>query len=443
MKKKWIAVIAAAVVLAAVAVGAVYVAQKSSLSGTEFTRDGIRWTLSGGTASVSGEGIPADLAEQYESERGQRFGLLDRLEKKTPIRKVILGPGITGVNDTTFRGLEQLREIEVEESNPYLSATDGMLFSKDGSVLLYCPPAGPGAACTVPEGTAEIGSAAFAGNTVIKKAVLPEGVTRIGIDAFAGCTALEEIALPEGTQFIGEGAFENCAALKTVSLPDSLATVGDRAFNGCASLSSVTIPAGLKKLGECAFRGCAGMTEFRVAEGNTVFSAPDGVLLRSGGRVLAQYPCGAQRSAYAVPEGVEEIDYAAFEGAALTEVTLPDSLIKIGTAAFMDCTALTKVSMPDHIRAIGDAAYSGCTALREVTLAKYLETIGIEAFFNCPALKTVEVPFKVTFVGFRSLGYDALFGSKKYTEGFLLRCREGSRAQEYAEEYGINYEIVE
>lgn len=443
MKKKLLVAVAAVVVLAAVAVGAVYVAQKSSLSGTEFTRDGIRWTLSGGTASVSGEGVPADLAEQYESEKGRRFGLLDRLEKDPPIRKVVLGPGITGVNDTTFRGLEQLREIEVEEGNPYLSAADGMLFSKDGSVLLHCPPAGPGASCTVPEGTAEIGSAAFAGNTVIKKAVLPEGLTRIGIDAFSGCAALEEIALSEGTQFIGEGAFENCAALKTVSLPDSLATVGDRAFNGCASLSSVTIPAGLKKLGECAFRGCAGMTEFRVAEGNTVFSAVDGVLLRSGGKVLAQYPRGAGRGAWAVPEGVEEIDYAAFEGnAALTEATLPDSLTKIGTAAFKDCTALTRVAMPDHVRAIGDAAYSGCTALREVTLAKYLETIGIEAFFNCPALKTVEVPFKVTFVGFRSLGYDALFGSKKYTEGFLLRCREGSRAQDYAEEYGVAYEIV-
>ena len=87
-------------------------------------------------------------------------------------------------------------------------------------------------------------------------------------------------------------------------------------------------------------------------------------------------------------------------------------------------------------------AFSGCTALREVTLAKWLETIGIEAFFNCPALKTVTVPKKVTFVGLRSLGYKEMFGSNKFTEGFLLRCTEGSRAQTYAEEHGIAYELI-
>ena len=57
---------------------------------------------------------------------------------------------------------------------------------------------------------------------------------------------------------------------------------------------------------------------------------------------------------FAVPEGVEEIGYAAFEGAALTEVTLPDSLIKIGTAAFMDCTALESLALPEGLKYAGE-----------------------------------------------------------------------------------------
>lgn len=430
MKNKIMAILAVLTVSALAGTAAACMMQNQGQPSATVTVDGLSMTLSGGTLSVTGEGVPSDLAES--------------VQKKASVKKVVLGEGIAGINDTTFRGLGGLREIAVEEGNPFLAAVDGVLFNKDQTALLFYPPAGSGASYAVPEGTAEIGASAFAGNAQLKTVTFPDGLSRIGIDAFADCTALKEAVLPEGLQTVGDGAFENCAALSSLTLPESLSAIGDRAFQGCGGLTEVAIPSGLKKLGECAFRGCAGLTGFTVTEGNTGFLAVDGVLLRSGGRKLAQYPRGAVRSAYAVPEGVEEIDYAAFEGnASLTEVTFPDSLTRIGTAAFKDCTALTKVDLPDHVRAIDDAAFSGCTALKEVTLARYLESIGIEAFFNCPELKTVEVPFKVTFVGFRSLGYDALFGSNKYTDGFLLRCREGSRAQAYAEEYGVAYEIVE
>lgn len=407
MKNKIMAILAVLTVSALAGTAAACMMQNQGQPSVTVTVDGLSMTLSGGTLSVTGEGVPSDLAE--------------RVQKKTSVEKVVLGEGIAGVNDTTFRGLDGLREIAVEEGNPLLSAVDGVLFNKDRTALLYYPSAKAGASYAVPEGTAEIGASAFEGNALLKSVTFPDGLSRIGIDAFADCTTLSSLTLPE-----------------------SLSAIGDRAFQGCGGLTEVAIPSGLKKLGECVFRGCAGLTGFTVAEGNTVFHAVDGVLLRGGGRKLAQYPRGAVRSAYTVPDGVEEIDYAAFEGNAyLTEVTFPDSLTKIGTAAFQDCSALTRVDMPDHVRAIDDAAFSGCTALKEVTLARYLESIGIEAFFNCPELKTVEVPFKVSFVGFRSLGYNALFGSKKYTDGFLLRCREGSQAQTYAERYGVAYEIVE
>lgn len=426
MKKKTVIVILAAVCAALlIGAGTVKLLRRDPSLPTEFSRDGFRWTRQGGTATVTGEGVPGGLFTENRT-----------------IKKIVLGKGITGVSDDAFRGLDALRAIEVEEGNPYLSAADGVLFRKDGTVLLSYPIARPGASYAVPDGVKEIGEAAFRENSLLREARLPEGLEQIGSGAFSGCAKLEELTLPESLRHIGDGAFEDCAALKELSLPENLYAIGDRAFQGCAGLSSVTLPAGLKKLGECAFRGCAGVTAFSVAQGNTVFSAADGVLFRNGGRVLAQYPRKDSRATYEVPEGVEEIGYAAFEGTALTEVTFPDSLTRIGAAAFMDCASLTRVDMPDHVKAIADAAFSGCASLREVTLAKYLESIGIEAFFNCPELKTVEVPFKVEFVGFRSLGYSALFGNKKYTEGFLLRCREGSRAQAYAEHYGIAYELV-
>ena len=426
MKKKSVIIIIVAL-CAAVLIGgaAVKLLRRNTPLPTEFSRDGFQWTRQGGTVTLTGEGVPGDLFETNRS-----------------VKTVVLGAGITGVSDTTFHGLEGLREITVAEDNPSLSAADGVLFSKDKTALLYYPPARPGAEYTVPDGVTVISDSAFAGQPLLRGVTMPEGLEEIRSHAFSGCEKLENARFPDSLRRVGDEAFADCAALKELFFPTDLYAIGDRAFAGCAGLAAVTLPAGLKKLGECAFRGCAGVTAFAVEKGNTVFSAADGVLFRSGGRVLYQYPRGDARKTYAAPEGVEEIAYAAFEGCALTKAALPDSLTKIGPAAFKDCAALTKAALPDHVTAIGDAAFSGCTALREVTLAKYLESIGIEAFFNCPQLKTVEVPFKVSFVGFRSLGYTALFGSNKYTEGFLLRCREGSPAQSYAERYGVPYELV-
>ena len=443
MKKKIFAVLIALCAFALIAAGVVYTAQKRALSQTVFTHDGVSWTLEGDAAHVTGEGVPADMGEQYTYGRWQ-YRLLNLLETRTPIRKVILGEGITGVDETTFRGLDGLKEIAVAEENPYLSAADGVLYNKDMTELLYYPRAKSGADFTVPAGVTRIGYSAFASSGALKTVRLPEGLEVVGEKAFSGCNKLEEVSFPEGLQRIDDEAFGDCVSLKELSLPDSLYAVGERAFQGCAGLTSVAVPAGLKKLGDCAFRRCTGLTAFTVSPDNTVFSAVDGVLFRGDGKLLAQYPRGKAGAVYAVPEGTKEIGYAAFEGNAfLTEVTFPDSLNRIGVAAFKECTALTKAAMPDDVKAIDDAAFSDCTALREVTLARWLESVGIEAFFNCPELKTVTVPKKVTFVGFRSLGYTALFGSEKYTEGFLLRCLEGSAAQRYAENNGVAYEIVE
>ena len=70
------------------------------------------------------------MGEQYEYGRWQ-YRLLNLLEKGTLIRKVVLGEGITGINDASFKGLEDLKAFEVAESNPYLSAEEGVLFNKE------------------------------------------------------------------------------------------------------------------------------------------------------------------------------------------------------------------------------------------------------------------------------------------------------------------------
>ena len=66
-----------------------------------------------------------------------------------------------------------------------------------------------------------------------------------------------------------------------------------------------------------------------VADGNTVFSAVDGVLF--AGKTLVQYPCAKSDSSYEVPDGITALENRAFSDAAnLQQISLPDSLTKIG-----------------------------------------------------------------------------------------------------------------
>ncbi|MBQ5753750.1 MAG: leucine-rich repeat domain-containing protein, partial [Alistipes sp.] len=59
-------------------------------------------------------------------------------------------------------------------------------------------------------------------------------------------------------------------------------------------------------------------------------------------------------------------DYTFRYCSALTSVTIPDSVTKIGDWAFSDCDALTSVTIPDSVTKIGNYAFYDCSALKEV-----------------------------------------------------------------------------
>ncbi|MBO4914392.1 MAG: hypothetical protein J5449_04220 [Oscillospiraceae bacterium] len=57
-----------------------------------------------------------------------------------------------------------------------------------------------------------------------------------------------------------------------------------------AHAGTVNIPAGTGKIADVAFKGCYAVTGFAVAEGNTAFSARDGMLLNARGDLLVLCP---------------------------------------------------------------------------------------------------------------------------------------------------------
>lgn len=79
------------------------------------------------------------------------------------------------------------------------------------------------------------------------------------------------------------------------------------------------------------------------------------------------------------------------------ELTLPDSLMILGRAAFIGCK-FKKVTLPANIRRIGTNCFALCENLETLELPEGLEIIGSQAFTACVSLKRIIIPASVKII---------------------------------------------
>ena len=73
----------------------------------------------------------------------------------------------------------------------------------------------------------------------------------------------------------------------------------------------------------------------------------------------------------------------------IRSITMPNSIIEIGSYAFAGCTSLESIIIPTSVTNIADHTFSGCTALKTITLHSGIDTLGAFAFEKCSALKSI------------------------------------------------------
>lgn len=84
---------------------------------------------------------------------------------------------------------------------------------------------------------------------------------------------------------------------------------------------------------------------------------------------------------------VTHIDEHAFRGTAVTNVTIPGTVMTIETRAFTGCDQLQTLTIADGVRTIEGYAFADCDKLTLVTLPDSIREIGMGAFSDCPKLK--------------------------------------------------------
>ena len=152
-------------------------------------------------------------------------------------------------------------------------------------------------------------SSAFYQNQTITSVTLPESIRSIGQWAFAYCKNLVKIVLPEGVKAIDDYAFLECEKLENITLPDSVTEIGRNVFDFTALF-----------LDEASWQNGA----FYIGK-HLIDTDPniESCIIKDDTLTIASE--------------------AFFNHHKLTSVTIPQSVISIGTSVFGGCTSLAEI----------------------------------------------------------------------------------------------------
>ena len=183
------------------------------------------------------------------------------------------------------------------------------------------------------------------------------------------------------------------ATLTSITLPSTVTAMAASTFYKCTALVTVNLPASFTTIGASDFGFCTALTTINVDANNLTYSSADGVLYTKDGTGLVQFPSG-KATTFVVPATVDSLAFNSFlSNTSLTAITLPASLIRIGSSALSGCTALTSIDMSaTSVTSIGNSAFSSCTGLTSVLIPQTVTTIGTSAFSGCTVLGSVILP---------------------------------------------------
>lgn len=295
-------------------------------------------------------------------------------------------------------------EVQVYEQNVDDGSFQWRLYADHAELLKY---KGKAAVLEVPNQVSglpvtTIRGYAFNGNT-IEEIILPESITTLYSYVFGNCTSLRKVTLSEQVTGIPEGAFSGCDSLQEIVVSESVKSIGRFAFDNCKSLSDFKISAHMTDIKAGAFSNCDSLVNLTVDPMNEKYVVLDGVLFTKDMKELVACP-SLFRTSYEVPEGVEVIwDFAFADcyeetysyftketvGYGLVDIKLPDTLKKIGDAAFYECTRLNAINLPESLEYIGSLAFGtsdfklGNTTnqcLECLEIGENVTWIGMEAF---------------------------------------------------------------
>lgn len=276
----------------------------------------------------------------------------------------------------------------------------------------------------------------------IRTVTINSGVTAIGQHAFSRCTSLVSVSIPDTVTTIGANAFQGCTSLQSVALPNSVTRIEWDAFYNCSALRTITIPDSLEYIGLSAFYGCDSLRYNTYDNANYLGSSSNLYLILVSATAKDITSCNINTK-------TKFIYGQAFNNCSnLQDITIPKSVISIGSNAFWGCNSMqgvyitdlaawcaidfdmnganplmfagnlyvnnqlvTNLYIPYGITSLGDGVFRGCNSIQTVYFPAELTSLGEWTFMDCENLTKFTV--ESSNPSFSSDSYGVLFNKDR------------------------------
>ena len=280
----------------------------------------------------------------------------------------------------------------------------------------------------IPESIESVGERAFEGCASLTEMEFPKYVS-FGDAVLSGCNALESLTLHslESLSFQNLFASKQIKSLKHLKLIEGKALEGT-SLDGLEGLERIEIPASVGRIENQAFKALPSLICIGVEDDNAEYRSIDGNLYTKDGKTLVKYANGKKDEVFEISDNVTTIEGRAFEGCRLKKIIIPASVNRIYSYAFAGCGKLTEVhikdvsawcdicfdssyanplkyganlylngelvtdlAIPDDVIRIKDYAFYGYSSLKSVSMPASVQRIEGFAFENCENLKEVHI----------------------------------------------------
>ena len=280
------------------------------------------------------------------------------------LRSFTVSSSVTSIGSGALNGCSGLTSFTVAQGNSAFSSTNGVLFNKDKTLLLFCA-GGKTGDYTIPDGVTSIAEGAFQGCSGLTSVTIPNSVTNIGKGAFLGCSGLTSVTVNKGSPAFSSndgGLFNKdqtslllCPGGKTdYTVPSSVTSIGKDAFNDCSELRFALFLGDQPAFDFDAFVRSSATVCYalgNVSWHSSINGHPTGVWTPDDGSVYVRNGSAITFMGNYSIANADVIIPSTFDGLPVTS---------IGKNAFRNDWELTSVTIPSSIKSIGPGAFRGC-----------------------------------------------------------------------------------
>ena len=366
------------------------------------------------------------------------------------------GPKYSEYSDHILIGYcPKLSEVIVDKANKVFESVDGMLLSKDGKELLFCP-YGKAGALTIPDTVETICPNSINSCGELTEINVSKNVKSIK-NIFYGCGKIESINVDQDNEFYSsvdgcllnkdKTIFLRCPEGKKVFklLPDNVSIISKYSFTRCKHLKSIVVPNTVKEIGKEAFSECETLTSISLPfvgkngiDYNTRRIEKDEQHLYLLSYIFKEVPDSLEKLTVTGPYKI--FGRALSDCNKLKRICFKDEFILendpyhlgITGSLFLPCTSLeniefsgneespffskegilygrdfyrnectlvkyppglteVKFTVPDFVCGIGPSAFVVCNNLKEIHVPGGVKRIGEDAFFGCKNLENISL----------------------------------------------------